>query len=159
MKRMNRFAALVLAAVLLVSCLSGCSGNTNKIRNTLEEFEYACRNLDIDAILGCIDPDVADPIRMVLALYSQATNQDYEDITDTALEDVVYGIFGTDFDPDDFLSTLSVTDAKLTVEDDLALVECVINFEIAGEKFARDSAIYLVEIRDKWYISYIDLFA
>ena len=36
MKRMNRFAALVLAAVLLVSCLSGCSGNTNKIRNTLE---------------------------------------------------------------------------------------------------------------------------
>lgn len=159
MKRMNRFAALILAAVLLVSCLSGCSGNATKIRNTLEEFEYACRNLDTDAILGCIDPDVADPIRMVLALYSQATNQDYEDITDTALEDVVYGVFGTDFDPDDFLSTLSVTDAKLKVEDDLAVVECVVNFEIAGEKFARDSAIYLVEIRDKWYISYIDLFA
>jgi hypothetical protein len=40
-----------------------------------------------------------------------------------------------------------------------AVVNCVIHFEVAGEQFARDSAIVLVEIRDRWYISYIDLFA
>lgn len=159
MKKQNRMIALALAVLLLVSCLTGCSGAAGKIRNTLEEFEYACRNLDADAMLGCIDPDVADPIRMLLALYSQATDQDYEDVTDTVLENIVYGVFGTDFDPDDFLSSLAVTDAKLKVDGETAVVSCVINFEIAGEKFARNSEIYLVEVRDRWYISYIDLFA
>ena len=159
MKKQNRMIALMLVALVLVSCLTGCSGAAGEIRDTLQEFEYACRHLDTDAILGCVDPDVADPIRMILALYSQATGRDYEDVTDGILEKVVYGIFGEDFDPDDFLSTLSVTDAKLEVDGDEAVVNCVINFEIAGEKFARNSAIYLVEIRDRWYISYIDLFA
>lgn len=158
MKKQNRMIALALAAMLLMSCLTGC-GKVNKIRDTLEEFVYACRNLDTDAILGCVDPNVADPIRMILALYSQATEQDYEDVTDRALENIVYGIFGTDYDPDDFLSTLSVTDVELDVDGEIAVVSCVINFEIAGEKFARDSAIVLVEIRDRWYISSIDLFA
>lgn len=158
MKNQNRMIALVLAAVLLMSCLTGC-GAAGEIQDTLKEFEYACRNLDTDAILGCVDPDVADPIRMILALYSEATEQDYEDVTDDVLENIVYGLFGADFDPDDFLSTLSVTDPQLEIDGDTAIVNCVVNFEIAGEKFARDSVIVLVEIRDRWYISYIDLFA
>ena len=110
-------------------------------------------------MLGCIDPDVADPIRLILALYSQATEQDYEDVTDEILENIVYSVFGEDFDPDEFLSTMSVSDVELDVDGEVAVVNCVIHFEVAGEQFARDSAIVLVEIRDRWYISYIDLFA
>jgi hypothetical protein len=159
MRKENRLIALVLAAALLMCCLAGCSGNAGKIRDTLEEFEYACRNLDTDAMLGCIDPDVADPIRLILALYSQATEQDYKDVTDEILENIVYSVFGEDFDPDEFLSTMSVSDVELDVDGEVAVVNCVIHFEVAGEQFARDSAIVLVEIRDRWYISYIDLFA
>ena len=159
MKRYTQIIALVMAALLLLTCMTGCSNAGSQIVDTLKEFEYACRNLDTDAILGCIAPDVANPIRMVLALYSEFTEQDYEDVTDTILEEIVYRVFGEGYDPDEFLYTLAITDVETEVHEDAALISCIIHFEIAGEQFERDSEIYMVEERGMWYIAYIDLFA
>ena len=159
MKKWKRITAAALALVLLVCSLTGCSAEKSEITDTLGEFTYACRSLDVDALLNCIAPDTADPIRLVLALYSGATGQDYEDVTDSILDSLISDIFGSSYDPDDFLSTLSISDTKITVDDDLAEVRCVVHFEVAGEKFARESSIIMVKELKKWYVAYVDLFA
>jgi len=157
MNKMNRFVALLLAACLCLSCLTGCESKSSKIKDTLSEFEYACQNLDVDAILDCIDPDIADPIRFAVALYSGATGQDYEDFLDSVFDDLVAGVFGIDFDPYDFLSTISFTDIKVKTKKDYATVTCELNFEIAGEQFKRDATIYMIENDENWYVASIDV--
>lgn len=159
MKNWKRITALALTLVLLVCSLTGCSADKSEIMDTLEEFSYACRSLDVDALLNCIAPDTADPIRLGLALYSQATGQDYEDVTDGILDSLISDIFGSSYDPDDFLSTLRISDAEVTVDGDVAEVRCVVHFEVAGEKFARESSIIMVKELKKWYVAYVNLFA
>ena len=75
------------------------------------------------------------------------------------LDSLISDIFGSSYDPDDFLSTLSISDAEVTVDGDLAEVRCVVHFEVAGEKFARESSIIMVKELKKWYVAYVDLFA
>lgn len=157
MRKYTRFIAVLLTAALLL-CMSACATKASKIKDTLSEFEYACRTLDVDAILDCIDPGVGDPIRLGLAILSSAAGEDYEDVTDGILEEIVYVLFGEDFDPDEFLSTLSVTDAKVETTETGAIVTCMINFEIAGERFEQYSTIVMLEQNDKWYIASIDIF-
>lgn len=159
MKNWKRTAALILAVVLMAGILTGCTNEKSAILNTMGEFLYACQNLDVDALLNCIDPDTADPIRLGLALYSEAVGKDYEDVTDTILQDFVYQVFGANYIPDDFLSTLDITDMKVTVEKDVAEIQCVVHFEVAGEKFARQSSVLLIKKLNKWYVAYVDLFA
>lgn len=159
MRKTARIIALLLLTAALLSCFSGCATKASKIKDTLSEFEYACRTLDVDAILDVIDPSVADPIRLTIAILSSAAGQDYEDVTDGILEELIYGVFGEDYDPDEFLSTLSISDAKVETTETGAVVTCLVNFEIAGERFEQFSTIVMREVNEKWYIASIDIFS
>lgn len=160
MKRFVRFVAIIAVISILTCSMSGCASNSSKIKNTLGEFEYACQNLDIDSMLDCIDPMIADPIRLAVAIYSGATGQDYEDFLDGIFDELVGSLFGTEFDPYDFLGTISISDTKIKAKSNMATAECTLNFEIAGEHFEKDAEIYLTKDKDddNWYISSINVF-
>lgn len=155
MKRMQRIIAVLLVALVLVLSMSGC-GKSSKIKDTIREFEYACQNLDLDAILDTIDPYVADPIRLALALYSGVAGEDYEDMLEDVVDSLIGAAFGDRYDPKEFLDTIRITDIKVKTKGSTATVTCELNFEIAGEQFRRDATIYMVEEDDAWYISGID---
>ena len=148
---------LAVAVSILVLSLTGCGSARSKIEDTVNEFEYACQNMDIDAILDTIDPYVSDSIRLVVAIYSGATGQDYEDFMDGVFDDLMYTLFGSNFDPYEFLSTISISEVKVKTQKREAIVTCELCFEIAGERFDRDATIYMVEEDENWYISYIDM--
>lgn len=159
MKNWKRITALTLVLVLLVSSMTGCSAQKTEVLDKLDEFTYACRNLDVDALLNCIDPDIAEPIKMGLVLFSTATGQDYEDVIDGILIDLVGSIFGSDYDPDAFLSTLTISNPKVTVRGKQAKIRCVIGFEIAGKKLSREATIVMAKEQKKWYVANVDFFA
>ncbi|KIR01531.1 hypothetical protein P261_00345 [Lachnospiraceae bacterium TWA4] len=157
MKKFYLMKIIVLLIILSI-CLTGCFGkNTEEVNNSINEFEYACQNMDVRAILDSIDPDISDPIRLAFALYSGATGQDYEDFIDGIVDTIVGQVFGTTVQPRSFLSSLEISDTKCSVKKSSASVGCHINFEIAGEKFKREAIINLIKQDDKWYIVNFDV--
>ena len=51
---MKKLLVLLLSIIMLLS-MSGCTSDKSQIKDALSEFEYSCQNLDVDAMLACID--------------------------------------------------------------------------------------------------------
>lgn len=151
MKNWKRIFAVTLVAALLLS-LCAC-GSKGEIKKTLSEFEYACKNLDLNAMLNCIDPTVAKPVQIGLAIYGMVTDNNVEDM----LDDLVELVFGENYESSDFLSKLSIIDPDINRSGNTANVECKISFELSGQEFEKEATIKLVEKEDVWYISGISL--
>jgi hypothetical protein len=159
MKKVLCYLITILLIGTMTMGITGCTSKASEIKDTLSEFEYACRDLDVNAMLKCIDPDIADPIRLGLALVSTFTDADYEDLVDGLFDNIGTSEFGSSFNAEDFLSTISVSDAKLKIKKQNATVTCKINFELAGEQFKRDATIKMIKKDDKWYICSFDMFS
>lgn len=159
MKKVFRYLVTIILIVIMTMGITGCASKASKIKDTLSEFEYAARNLDVNAMLKCIDPDISDPIRFGLAVFSTITDADYEDLVDGLFDNLGVSEFGSSFNAEEFLSTISVSDAKLKIKKHTAVVTCKINFELAGQKFSRDASIEMIEKNDKWYIHSFDMFS
>lgn len=141
--------SFMLAFTLLFSSqvMAGCSGNKTEILNTIDEFEYACSNLDIKAMLKTIDPEIGDPIRLILAVVGHLNEEEYSDLIDSLFSGIT-DISDNSVKATDILKTIEITDEKVSG----SKVECKINFTIAGETFTQKAKIKLKEIEDKWYI-------
>ena len=124
MKKIRNSIVIFAVVALAIFGLTGCTSKSDQIKDTLSEFEYACRNLDVNAMLKCIDPDVSDPIRFGLAVFSTFTDADYEDLVDGLFENVSSAEFGANFTAEEFLSTISITDMKVKAKKNTATVTC-----------------------------------
>lgn len=152
MKFLKKAIICLMISVLILS-LTSCKGEKSKIKDTLLEFEYSCQNLDVNGMLNCIDPDVAQPIKAVLLMYGMSTGED----TSEVLDELVKTVFGESFKADEFLSHLTVDKVKIKVSGNTAIVNCRLNFEVEGETFTKYARINMVKLDDKWYISGIQL--
>lgn len=155
MKTMKRLIAVLLLSAMMMTALTGCGGNARKIKDTLSEFEYACHNLDMDAMLDCIDPDVAEPIQFALSVYSIATDQDVEDLTDLFV-DSVFGSNASELDAEELLSYISITDQKVKVKKSTAAVSCSLSVELDGKTYDMDLTINMTKTDGRWYIAGIE---
>ena len=152
MNRLYRKISALLAVILLAGTLSGCSGGS-KINDTLDEFEYAARNMDIKAMLDCIDPLIADPVRDVYSLYHLVAKEKVEE----SFEKMIKDVFGVELDISDFLTDLSFEDRLVKVAGSRGTVKCRTVFEIKGEPFKRDTIIIMRKKRGIWYIAGVEI--
>ena len=159
MKKVLHYMVTIMLIVTMTMGMTGCTSKASQIKDTLSEFEYAARNLDVNAMLKCIDPDISDPIRLGLAVFSTFTDADYEDFVDGLFDNLGASEFESSYTAEDFLSTITISDAKLKTKKHTAVVNCKINFELAGEQFSRDASIEMIEKNDKWYIYSFDMFS
>lgn len=155
MKEIKRFVAVLLAAAMMLTALTGCGGDTDEIKDTLAEFEYACQSLDLDAMLDCIDPDVAEPIQFALSVYSITTDQDVEDLLDLFV-DSVFGSNASALDAEELLSYISITNQKVKVKKNTATVSCSLSVELDGKTYDMDLTINMTKADDRWYIAGIE---
>lgn len=146
---MKKIVIVLLVCTILLS-LCGCK-RTEGITNTLQNFGQACRDLDLNAMLNCVDPTIAKPIQFGLALYGVVADSDVQD----TLDDLVGLVFGEDYRSSEFLSTLQFSDFHLSGHGSSAKVNCKVSFELSGQSFTREATITLVEKDDTWYISKI----
>lgn len=146
---------LVIATVVIMSLgIVGCGSDKSEIKDTLTAFETACKSMDINGILKCIDPKVSDPIRLGMAIFSSFSDTDYDEFVETVMDAIIdSGELDSRIDPYTFLNTLSFTEVKMKPEKNIATGTCKINFEVNGEKFSRDAEIEMIKKDEKWYIS------
>lgn len=65
--KLKRIAAILLCAVLLAGLLGGC-GEKIKVQMLIKNYERACQSADINGILDCYDPNIANPVRSISKL-------------------------------------------------------------------------------------------
>lgn len=117
-----------------------------QIKETLTEAQYAIENVDTKALLNIIDPDVADPIRLLLATTGVNGNE--------AMAQVMTSLLGDDaFD----MAQGALNDVQIEVTDSQILgknakLETLWTMNINGNEFFRYVTILMEKINKKWYI-------
>lgn len=117
-----------------------------QIQETLTEAQYAIENVDAKSLLNVIDPDVADPIRLLLATTGVNGNE--------AMAQVMTSLFG-----DGAFDTAqgALEDVQIEVTDSQILgknakLETLWTMNINGSEFFRYVTIRMEKINKKWYI-------
>lgn len=156
MKILRRLTALTLGLLLLLS-LAGCAGGDQRqIRSTLKTFETACQQLDLNAMLDCMDPDTAQAVRNGASLLGQVTGQSAEEVLDATAP----FLFGDDYTSSDFLRSFRLTVEDIAVAEDSATALCTLSCTLNGEEKQRDVSVRLVKLeidgKQGWYISDLD---
>lgn len=153
MKLMKRVAALVLALSL---CLTLCAcGDKSEIKDTIEDFEEACQTLDLNDILDCLDPTVAEVVGGGAGLIGKLTGQSSEELLDS----IVPALFGADFSSA-FLQSIDIKVKDVAVNGANATAMCTVTYLYEGQEQSKDATFELVKegVDDDadWYITGID---
>lgn len=141
---------LVLA---LTGTLTACSEKSG-INDTLNEFEHSARNMNIDAMLRCIDPMVSDPVHDVVSIYHLVARETIED----TISKFIKSVFNKDIELSEFLTGMSFEEREIKVTGKKGVVRCRLNVEIRGASFSREIKIIMHRVTDKWYIAGVEEF-
>lgn len=152
----EKLVSLLLLVAIMIS-LVGCAAAKREeaILETLENFEESCRRLDIDGILNCLNPTYARPISTAKALLGALTDINADELLQSAFE-LLFNQKGAD--PEEFLSAVTLENAKVSSEKTSAKIEADLTAKIAGQKISYGVEIGMKydEDEDLWFISGID---
>lgn len=147
---MKRFAAMLLAAIMMLTLLTGC-GAKGAVKETISNFETACHALDVRGMLDCMNPTISKPLLTALNLLGV-------DDTSGVLEELVdvLGIFeGAGEKTEVFIQSIKIDpqDFKFNDNND----KCTVFAELSyGEENTKAVTIDLVLKDEVWYISDLD---
>lgn len=152
MKKNKRFICLIVVLMLMLQ-FTACGGGAKKeCQNVLDEFEYACNELDVDAMLRCINPELSDPIRLGLALFTHITEKDVEDMVDEIGAVLISSMDDMNVDAEELFQSMELETTKLKVKGKNAVAYVNINFETLGVEMEKYGEFNLRKIEDAWYI-------
>ena len=117
-----------------------------QIQETLTEAQYAIENVDAKSLLNVIDPDVADPIRLLLATTGVNGNEAMAQVRTSLFGD---GAFDTAQGALEDVQ-IEVTDSQILGKN--AKLETLWTMNINGSEFFRYVTIRMEKINKKWYI-------
>ena len=158
-REMKRKAICIVTFVLLAVQFTGCGKEKSECENVINEFEYACNELDVDAMLRCLHPDVADPIRAVLSLANMVSGEETEDIVDMISSELGGQLESGNIDSDEMFNSLDIEVTDYKEDGGSADVYADISFEIAGKKKKKYGVFYMEQVDEQWYISSFDFAA
>ncbi len=144
--------AFVLVVLVLIALVGGCSSaDKGDVEALMSEFEYACNTLDIDAMLDCIDPDIADGIRLSIGLAGMFSEVDSADLVEEFANLVMDN---GHVDANAFFSSINIEVEDVSVEKDTAVVEAIVEYSVSSEDFKKMATFECVNYMNEWYISY-----
>lgn len=157
---MKRKVIHVMLCLLMAIQLAGCGKKgQEECENVLNEFEYACNELDVDAMLRCLHPDVADPVRTLLSLTNMISGEETEDIVDMIASGLGGMMEEGNLDSEEMFNSLDIEITDYEENGSNADVYADISFELAGEPMKRYGVFHMQQIDEQWYISSFDFTA
>jgi hypothetical protein len=160
---MKRALSVLLAIALLALCLSGCSlfkkhsdpASGLEERTPRENVEAligdcteACHDMDLDAILDCVNPKLADPMRSMLKVAGVSGKSDEE------LLELVGTYMGAEAaNYSEFCETLSTEIGDVQIHGEKADATVKYTFEQNGQTYAGEAAVNCTRVDGKWYIT------
>lgn len=150
-KKLIRAAALALVVCLLLAAFAGCGSSSKRgVEQLLGDFERACRKLDVEAMLSCINPDVAEPILNIMKILGI-------DDTEETLDKIVafLGFFGDAGDSaEELISSIKIEPEKYEFND--GEDECSVTAKVSCGDESETVIIECIEKDGSWYISGFD---
>lgn len=152
-KAFRRLAALTLC-LLLFCVLTGCGGAKSQVRATLNRFESACQQLDLNAMLDCVDPDTAELYRAGAGLVGGLAGMDSEE----TLDSIAPLLFGENYTSSEVLTSLKLKVDDIAVSGSNATALCTLSYTASnGEPTQRELTVTLIQAEvdgaRNWYIS------
>ena len=163
---MKRAISIILAFVLLALCLSGCSLFKKKqpeqpaaprveeltpqqhVENLVSDCTAACHEMDVEAILDCVNPKLADPLRSMLKVAGLSGKSDEELLE---LVGTYMGAEATNYS--EFCETLATETGEVEVRGEKANTTITYTFEQDGERFQGEADVSFTRVDGQWYIS------
>lgn len=156
MKKMELKKKVIIGMMCFfgIILLTGC-GNKNKeeCNNIINEFEYACNELDVDAMLRCLHPDVADPIKAILSVTNMISGEETEDIVDMIASGLGEQFEENGLDSEEMFNSLDIEITDFEENEGAADVYADISFNLAGEPMERYGVFHMTQVNKQWYIS------
>lgn len=142
----------IYITVLLIAAaffLTACQSEKGKIKETLNTFQEACKDSDMEEMLNCLDPDMpgVQLIRSGSILAEMLTGEEI------SINDVMQEVFGESLNMDSFFEDISVKNAKCKINGESAVVTCSLFYENEGENEEEKVKIDMRKIDEKWYIA------
>ena len=161
---MKRTLSILLAAALLTLCMSGCSlfkKHTEEPAPQVEEMTPqqhveelvsdctdACHNMDVEAILDCVNPKLADPMRSMLKVAGLSGKSDEELLE---LVGTYMGAEATNYS--EFCRTLTAEPGEVEVHGEKANTTVTYTFEQDGQTFRGEADVSFTRVDGQWYVS------
>lgn len=162
---MRRFVSLLALVALLVSCLSGCAvfegllqqpepETTAKAEETVEQMiercSAACNDVDLDGILDCVTPKLAEPLRMGLNLVGTLGGKSEEELLNT-----IVGLLGAENaqSSEEICRTLDIDVVSVDTKGDTAEAKLTFEFTQNGQAYTGETNVTCVCIDGRWYVS------
>ena len=150
---MKRMICLMMVLLMMTFCLTGCGKKEQKeCEIVLDEFEYACIELDADAILRCLNPKISDPIRIGLAFVTNFTSMDTEDMVDEIAGALVGSLDEMQLDATDLFQSMELETIDFANEGGYGALLCKATFETMGVEMEKHVIFDMVRIEEQWYI-------
>ena len=125
---------------------------TPKIENTVNELEYSLENMDLDALLNVVHPELADPIRLTLALANTNSNEVMNKLLNTmGVSNDIVGYMGDSVRKFD----MEIRDIHASSKE--ATVQTLCTLDINGSEFFRYVTVYLEYLNEDWYVSFFTM--
>ena len=150
------FKKIVLFALLavLVLSMSACGGEQSEIKALTTRFEKSCNKLELNEMLDCIEPDVAQGVKAITGVIGMFTDADTDELLDK------FGAMLFSEMPEnskEFFSSIKITVNDVEVDKDNATASAEIAYEISGEESVANAYFEYVRIEEEWYITNLDL--
>lgn len=149
---MKKTVSILLSFVFAFICiipLAGCSNEEEQIKNLMTEFEYSCNTLDVDGILDCIHPDVANKIKGALGVIGLFTGNDRDDILDSIASFISDN---GNVDSEDFFKSIEIDVTKIEFSGSTAKVNLYLKYKIVSEYITSEINLICEKYNEKWYI-------
>lgn len=157
---MKRIFCLMMVLVMMTFCVTGCGKKEQKeCEIVLDEFEYACNELDADAILRCINPKISDPIKIGLAFVTNWTSMDTEDMVDEIAAALVGSLDEMQLDATEMFQSMELETVDFESEDGYGALLSKVTFETMGVEVEKYVVFDMIHVDDQWYIdgfSFVD---
>lgn len=151
-------AACLLLVGSVTSCKDGEGGTSSKkdttqVEQRVMDFVAKCNELDLDGILRCLNPEVAEPIAWMFELL-KVGHISKEEVLET-----VYSVMTAETAPGglDFFESIEVEIEDVRMGKKQATVIADVSYVVADIPFDKDGEFYLIKEADTWYISGLGL--
>lgn len=125
-------------------------------REIITEFQTACNDLDVKGIVNCLNPSIANPLRVALFAGEVVTSRNSSEMLEEILDAVggagFFGL-GSDLDLQSAFQSLKLTPEKYGLPKSVREIKCKADFEVEGLEFQYYVTIAIGRSHGEVYIS------
>lgn len=146
--------AICAVAIILAVFVVNLGIQTGKCVKTLKNFEESCSELNVDGMLNCINPTIADPLKLVRVVAPNVNDFLVKVVDQLIGGDGITEQIGVETEnTESFVTSMKISPKRMFVGLKKAKVRCRVSFSINGLEMNREFDIKLVKKYGNWYIS------